>query len=140
MLRPMKKKTAAATAHELWQIFSIIGIPKILQSDNGTEFLNETIRALTSKLGVPHRFISEYNPRADGKVERVVRTVKQTVSKLLKGASVIGCGLGHARRGCYCMDGDGPRSSWPISLSTGNHVRAEATTGTGGEGHEGPIT
>lgn len=88
MLRPMKAKTAAATAHELWQIFSVIGIPRVLQSDNGTEFLNETVRALTHKLGVPHRFISEYNPRADGKVERVVRTVKTTVMKLLKGATV----------------------------------------------------
>jgi transposase InsO family protein len=88
MLRPLKKKTAQAVANELWQIFTVIGIPKILQSDNGTEFLNETMRALTTKLGVPHRFISEYNPRADGKVERVVRTVKQTVMKLLKGATV----------------------------------------------------
>jgi hypothetical protein len=63
-------------------------VPKVLQSDNGTEFCNETLRALNKLIGVPHRFISEYNPRADGKVERVVRTVKQTVMKLLHGASI----------------------------------------------------
>lgn len=88
MLRPILVKTAETTAHALWDIFTTIGVPKVLQSDNGSEFLNETIRALTKKLGVPHRFISEYNPRADGKVERTVRTVKDTVMKLLEGASV----------------------------------------------------
>jgi transposase InsO family protein len=88
MLRPIKEKTAETIAWELWNIFTIIGIPKILQSDNGSEFVNELIRALTKRLGVPHRFISEYNPRADGKVERVVQTIKTTVMKLLKGASV----------------------------------------------------
>ena len=88
MLRPLKVKTAQAVAHALWHIFSVIGVPRVLQSDNGSEFLNETIRALTQKLGIERRFISEYNPRADGKVERAVRTVKQTVMKLLHGATV----------------------------------------------------
>ena len=87
VLRPMKNKKASTVARELWQIFCILGVPKVLQSDNGTEFCNQYMRALTTLIGVPHRFISEYNPRADGKVERVVRTVKQTVMKLLHGAS-----------------------------------------------------
>jgi len=43
---------------------------------------------LTTLLGIPHRFISAYNPHADGKVERSVRTVKTTIMKLLHGATV----------------------------------------------------
>ena len=88
MLRPLKDKLARTVARELFNIFSIIGVPRVLQSDNGTEFRNEVLRALTALLGVPHRFIAEYNPRADGKVERLVRTVKQTVMKLLHGATI----------------------------------------------------
>lgn len=88
MLKPLKNKSASTIANELWQIFSVIGVPKILQSDNGTEFKNEILNALTNLLGIPHRFISEYNPRADGKVERAVRTVKMTVMKLLHGATI----------------------------------------------------
>ncbi len=88
VLRPLKDKKATTIARELWEVFCTLGVPKVLQSDNGTEFCNETLRALNKLVGVPHRFISEYNPRADGKVERVVRTVKQTVMKLLHGASI----------------------------------------------------
>jgi hypothetical protein len=88
MLRPLKDKRAQTVAKELWSIFTTIGIPRVLQSDNGKEFKNEILRALNAQIGVPHRFISEYNPRADGKVERVVRTVKMTVMKLLHGATV----------------------------------------------------
>jgi hypothetical protein len=88
VLRPLGDKTMETVAKELWSIFSIIGIPRILQSDNGTEFKNEVLSTLNKLIGVPHRFISEYNPRADGKVERCVKTVKQTVTKLLNGATV----------------------------------------------------
>ena len=86
VLRPLKDKKASTVAREVWKIFCILGVPKVLQCDNGTEFCNQYLRALTSLIGVPHRFISEYNPRADGNVERVVRTIKQTVMKLLHGS------------------------------------------------------
>ena len=51
-----------------------MGLPKILQSDNGPEFVNEVIRALVKLTGIEHRLISPYNPRADGKVERSIGT------------------------------------------------------------------
>ena len=88
VLRALRDKTMETIANELWSIFSIIGIPRILQSDNGSEFKNQVIATLNKMIGIPHRFISEYNPRADGKVERCVKTVKQTVMKLLNGATV----------------------------------------------------
>lgn len=87
MLRPLAVKTAQVTAEALWDIFSVIGIPKILQSDNGREFDNETLASLNLVVGIPHRFIAAYNPRSDGKVERTVQTVKRTIVKLLHGAS-----------------------------------------------------
>ena len=89
MLRTLKDKTAQTTATALWEIFSVIGIPKILQSDNGGEFRNVTLACLNRLVGVSHRFISAYNPRSDGKVERTVKTVKETLVKLLHGASAL---------------------------------------------------
>ena len=88
MLRALKNQEARTVARALWEICAIIGPPKVIQSDNGPQFISGTIRALTRLLGIEHRFISEYNPRADGKVERVVQTVKQAVLKLLHGATV----------------------------------------------------
>jgi transposase InsO family protein len=88
VLRPLKTKSAPEVTRTLWEIFCLIGIPRVLQSDNGKEFVNETLSTLNKLIGVPHRFISEYNPRADGKVERAVRTVKMVVMKLLHGATI----------------------------------------------------
>ena len=88
MLKSLVTKEADVVARALWEIFSVIGIPNILQSDNGSEFSNQLLTALTQLLGVPQRFISPYNPRADGKVERVVKTVTDTIVKLLHGATI----------------------------------------------------
>lgn len=88
ILRAVKDTSASTTARALFDIFSIIGIPRILQSDNGDAFSSQLIHALTHMLGVQHRFIAAYNPRADGKVERVVRTIKTTIMKLLRGANI----------------------------------------------------
>lgn len=87
VLRALKQKTADAVARALWDIFTTIGVPRVLQSDNGTEFKNEILSALTRLEGIEHRFIAPYNPRADGKVERSVKTVKDTVNKLMQGAT-----------------------------------------------------
>jgi hypothetical protein len=65
----------------------VIGLPRVLQSDNGSEFKNSVVSALTRMTGIEHRFIAAYNPRADGKVERSVKTVKDTVNKLMQGAT-----------------------------------------------------
>ncbi|HVW99438.1 MAG TPA: DDE-type integrase/transposase/recombinase, partial [Candidatus Babeliaceae bacterium] len=85
ILRPVKNTTAETIARELWEIFAIIGIPKILQSDNGSEFANDILTALVRITGIEHRFISPYNPRADGKVERSIGTVMSIIKKMLHG-------------------------------------------------------
>lgn len=43
VLKPLIRKTAAAVADVLIEIFSLIGPPVILQSDNGREFKNKDI-------------------------------------------------------------------------------------------------
>lgn len=86
VLRPLPNRESETIARELWDIFTLIGSPKILQSDNGGEFVNGILTALTRMSGVEHRLITPYNPRADGKVERTVRTVKETIAKLVRGA------------------------------------------------------
>jgi len=52
VLRALKNKRADTVAETLWNIFTTIGPPKVLQSDNGTEFLNATLTALNQKIGV----------------------------------------------------------------------------------------
>jgi hypothetical protein len=87
LLKPLKETSAETVAHQLWDIFSIIGLPKILQSDNGSEFVNEILRCLVKITGIEQRFISPYNPRADGKVERSIGSVMMIIKKMLHGTS-----------------------------------------------------
>ena len=85
ILRPIVTTTADIIANEIWNVCCIFGMPKILQSDNGPEFVNEVIRALVKLAGIEHRFIAPYNPRCDGKVERSIQTVMSTIKKLAHG-------------------------------------------------------
>jgi len=63
------------------------GSMKILQSDNGTEFVNSLVKQLTSTYGIDHRLITPYHPAANGLVERRNKEVGRMLKKHLKGAS-----------------------------------------------------
>ena len=85
ILRPLKNKSMATVAPEMWKIFADFGIPKIVQSDNGKEFVNELFLKLVEKYGIEHRLVSEYNPKANGLAERVNNTVIISLKKHLMG-------------------------------------------------------
>lgn len=57
------------------------GCPKIIQSDQGTEFTAQIIAELTSQFGIQHRFSSPYHPQTNGIVERFNRTLSTTLQK-----------------------------------------------------------
>lgn len=86
LLGPLKSNDAESVARKLWKLFCIFGVPKILQSDNGPEFVNDVLRSLVKITGIDHRLISPYNPRADGKVERSIGSVMSIIKKLLHGS------------------------------------------------------
>ena len=86
ILRAVRSTSAEIVARELWEVICLFGVPKIIQSDNGVEFVNQVMRALLRLTGVEHRLIAPYNPRADGKVERAIGTVMSIIKKLLHGA------------------------------------------------------
>ncbi|MGH2611541.1 MAG: hypothetical protein ACRDFB_00660, partial [Rhabdochlamydiaceae bacterium] len=69
----------------LWHIIAEYGPPKILQSDNGPEFVNKLISELLQMCGVEQRLIAAYHPRANGLVERTNKEVKRLLAKLKRG-------------------------------------------------------
>lgn len=73
-LRALVDKSALTVAEELFKVFCDIGFPKIIQSDNGTEFVNQVLHALTEQMQVKHRLITPYHPRSNGLAERNVQT------------------------------------------------------------------
>ena len=78
---------AATIAAVLWQIFNDFGFPKVIQSDNGPEYVNRIINKMLTLSGVDHRRITPYHARADGKVERNIGTTMTILRKHLHGAN-----------------------------------------------------
>ena len=86
LLRALLNTQAETIAPVLWQIFNDFGFPKVIQSDNGPEFVNRIISKMLLLSGVDHRRITPYNARADGKVERNIGTMMTIIRKHLHGA------------------------------------------------------
>ena len=116
LLRALKTTSAHDVAQALWELFCTFGPPKILQSDNGPEFVNDVIRALVKLTGVEHRLISPYNPRADGKVERSIGTVTGIIKKMLNGTDTMWRPLLPWAQYCFNSKVSSLTASTPASL------------------------
>jgi len=84
-LRALQQKTAIAVARELFKLFCEVGFPKILQSDNGTEFVNKVIAELVRLVSVEHRLTTPYHPRANGLAEANVKISSNIMKKHVEG-------------------------------------------------------
>jgi hypothetical protein len=86
-IRTLPDKKMTTIARSLWDIFSNFGLPKIIQSDNGSEFVNKLIKALVAATHMDHRLTTPYYPQANGRVERTVRTALNSIKKQLMGCN-----------------------------------------------------
>jgi hypothetical protein len=81
ILKPLKTKTAAEVAYHLVDIFTLIGAPSILQSDNGREFANKIVYNLKDYW--PTLKIVHGKPRhsqSQGSVERANQDIENMIS------------------------------------------------------------
>ncbi|OBQ32496.1 MAG: hypothetical protein AN485_21335 [Anabaena sp. MDT14b] len=81
----LANKSGTEIATHLRKLFLMFGPPRIIQSDNGSEFVNIQVVQMLSATGVDHRRISTYHPEANGAAERHVRTVKECLRTFMKG-------------------------------------------------------
>ncbi|KAK9709353.1 Integrase core domain [Popillia japonica] len=63
----------------LEKTFALMGIPKVLLSDNGPPFNGIAIKEFLDTYGVKHRKITPYWPEANGITERFVKTLKKSL-------------------------------------------------------------
>ena len=66
--------------------FCDFGLPRLLQSDNGSEFVNELMNKFSEAAGFDHRLITPYHPRANGIAERWVQSAVKGIRKQMNGA------------------------------------------------------
>lgn len=68
-LKPIHDKQAITVGKALFDLFCLIGFPRILQSDNGAEFVNSLLATMTTQLGVNHCLLTPYHPCGNGVAE-----------------------------------------------------------------------
>ena len=79
----MKKETANVVVKKiLEEIFPQFGIPKVIGSNNGPAFVAQVSKGMAIQLGIDWKLHSAYRPQSSGQVERINRTLKETLTKL----------------------------------------------------------
>nr|XP_054590599.1 uncharacterized protein K02A2.6-like [Nothobranchius furzeri] len=73
--------TTATTVERLKVIFARLGMPECLVTDNGLQFASSDFSSFAQDYGFRHVTSSPRYSQSNGEAERVVRTVKQLLSK-----------------------------------------------------------
>ena len=80
-IKRLNDQSSARVISILKELFSTHGIPDIIVSDNGPQFSSDAFRQFATKSDFVHVTSSPKYPRANGEVERAVRTVKALLRK-----------------------------------------------------------
>lgn len=73
---PLRSITTRSVVKALSQFISIFGIPKVVQSDQGSNFSSHMFAQVLKQLGVKHSQSSAYHAQSQGALERFHQTLK----------------------------------------------------------------
>lgn len=73
---PLRSITTRSVVKALSQFISIFGIPKVVQSDQGTNFTSNMFQEVLRQLGIRHNKSSAYHAESQGALERFHQTLK----------------------------------------------------------------
>ena len=73
----MKSTTASATCNKLRELFARYGVPRVLVSDNGPQWISEEFQQFCASNLIKSVLSTPYHPKTNGLAERAVRTFKE---------------------------------------------------------------
>ncbi|XP_062539002.1 uncharacterized protein K02A2.6-like [Armigeres subalbatus] len=73
----MKEISARNTIQALHETFCRYGIPQSIKTDNGPQFISESLQSFCTEFGIELRKTTPYWPQANGEVERANRSLKK---------------------------------------------------------------
>ena len=71
-VNPMSSTIPQATVQQLRNISAPYGLPHMIISDNGPQFVFEEFKQFCSSRGVQHNTTAPYHPQTNGEAERLV--------------------------------------------------------------------
>ena len=83
---PMSTSTSEATIEKLRIAFSTHGLPEMVVTDNGSNFVSKEFEAFLKQNGIRHIKTAPYHPSSNGLAERAVQTFKEGMKKLKDGS------------------------------------------------------
>jgi hypothetical protein len=86
----IREKSGAEVLHFLRKIFSLIGFPAVLHSDNGSEFRNQLVENYLKIHNIKFNHGKPYKAKTQGKVERSNRTLQVLWPDSTFGPTIIG--------------------------------------------------
>ena len=86
---PMTSTTTAATVEKLRVLFAQFGIPEVLVSDNGTNFVSKGFAEFTQYNGIKHVTSAPAHPSSNGLAEHAVRTFNNGLSRMREGSIIV---------------------------------------------------
>ena len=79
VVQVIRTTSAKAIIPKLAEIFSMLGLPDELKSDNGPPFNSRELADFAKRMGFKHRKITPMWPRANGLVERFMQTIEKSI-------------------------------------------------------------
>ncbi len=87
-VRRMSSTTSRAIVSTLRSIFAQFGLPSIIVTDNGRNFVSSEFDSFLQLNGITHLVSSPYHSSSNGLAERGVQTFKKEMSKLKSTADI----------------------------------------------------
>ncbi|KAI2647623.1 Retrovirus-related Pol polyprotein [Labeo rohita] len=76
---PLRNLKAKTVMKELIKFCSLFGLPRVIQTDRGTNFTSKLFKQVLDNLTVTHVTSSAFRPQSQGALERFHQTLKTTI-------------------------------------------------------------
>lgn len=73
---PLRSLSTKVVLRSLIKFFSTFGLPKIVQTDQGSNFMSRVFKQVLTQLNIKHHVASAYHPESQGALERFHQTLK----------------------------------------------------------------
>ena len=76
---PLRRIVAPVIVKALIKFFTLVGLPKVVQSDQGSNFMSKVFQQVLYQLGIEQVKSSAYHPESQGALERFHQTLKNMI-------------------------------------------------------------